>query len=389
LLDALDAAAAIFDAEGALRCSNQRWTALFDEPAPPASLASVDGLAASSQGVAEGIQAILRGERDQLDVELPGAGEGAPRLALSATPCAVDGRRGALVRIRDQRPPRAEAAQRSIESFFDTILDHLPLLIFIKEAREFRFVRVNRHYEELYKRSRKDLLGKSNFDTLPRKDAEYLYSKDRAVIERGEPLDVPEELLNIPAKGPSVFHTIKIPLYDEDGAPCYIVGVAEDITAKKRAEEAIQRERAWIETQNQLLAVIREMSTPVIPVHEGVLVVPIIGHLDEARSRQMQDVLLQGIQRHRAETVLIDITGVPVLDAEVAGHLLEATRAAELLGAACVLVGASPEVARTMVTLGIDLGRISTQRDLQAGIRLALARQGKAITRSAPRANLR
>jgi hypothetical protein len=147
LLNALDAAAAVFDAEGALRCGNQRWGRLLDEPAPPllpisleggraVLLASVEGLAAPSRDIAEGIHAILRGEREQLDIELPSGAEGSPRRALSATSCAVDGGRGALVCVRDLPAPRAAAAERSIESFFDAVLDSLPLLIFIKEAKE-------------------------------------------------------------------------------------------------------------------------------------------------------------------------------------------------------------------------------------------------------------
>lgn len=395
LLSALDAAAAVFDAQGALRCGNPRWTRLLEERAEPflpislesgrpVLLASPEGLAEPSRAIAEGLQAILRGERAALDVALPGPATGSPGRGLSATPCAVDGGRGALVCVRELPPPPAEAAGKPIESFFDAILDHLPLMVFIKEAKEFRLVRCNRRYEELYGISRADLLGKRNSELVGKSDAEYLLRRDREVIDTGEILDIAEERLTIPGRGDSLFHTRKVPFYGERGEPLYILGIVEDITAQKLAEEARAKELAWIETQDRLLRVIHELSTPVIPVHEGILVVPLIGHLDAARSAQMQETLLGGIQRHRAETVLLDITGVPVLDAEVAGHLLEATRAAELLGASCVLVGASPEVARTMVTLGLDLGKLLTRRDLGAGILFALARQGKAIARARP-----
>jgi PAS domain S-box-containing protein len=276
-------------------------------------------------------------------------------------------------------PPPTEAEAVPIESFFDTILDHLPLMVFIKEAKEFRLIRVNRRYEELYSVSRKDLLGKSNSDLLSKKDADYIRSKDQSVIEGRELVDIPEERLNIPGRGEQIFHTRKLPLCDETGVPRYMVCIVEDITERKRAEEARQRELSWIEEQNRLLAVIHELSTPVIPIHEGILVVPLVGHISEARSAQLLQTLLSGIQHHRAAIVLLDITGVAVIDAGVADHLIQATRAAELLGASCVLVGTSPEVARTMVDLGVDFGRLSTQRDLQAGILYALARQGKAI----------
>jgi anti-anti-sigma factor len=391
LLDALDAAAAIVDAEGVLRYQNQRMRGLIAEGALPFASAApaggvtalrgaTEGLAEAARGALAGLRALLGGGRERLDVELPGEAHAAPRRALSATPCAVGGGRGALVCVRDLPPPRGERPAKPVEAFFDTILDHLPLAIFIKEAGEFRLVRVNRAYEEFYNKSRKDLLGKNNHDLLSKKEADYIFGKDREVVEKRELLDIPEERFVIPGRGEIVLHTFKLPLYDDEtGDPLYVVCVAEDISARKQAEEARERELAWLETQKQLLAVIRELSTPVIPVHEGIVVVPLIGHLDEARSTQLQQVLLASIQHHQATMVLIDMTGVSFIDTRVTYHLLRATRAAGLLGARCVLVGASPAVARTMVDLEIDLGHVATQRDLQAGLVYALAQQGKSI----------
>lgn len=398
LLDALDAAAGVFDAAGTLRFENRRLQALLDEGALPFAVApaggaarrlgSPAGLDEAHRGALAGLKALLSGGRERLDVELPGGANGSPRRALSATPCAVGGGRGALVCVRELPAPRAAAPAKPLESFFDTILDHLPLAIFVKEAKEFRLIRLNRGYEEFYDKKRHDLIGKNNYDLLAQPEADYIYGKDREVIERREPLDIPEERFNIPGKGELVLHTVKLPLYDDEtGEPLYVVGVAEDISARKQAEAARQRELAWLETQKQLLAVIRELSTPVIPVHEGIVVVPLIGHLDETRSAQMKQILLASIQHYRASIVLIDVTGVSVIDSRVAAHLMQAIRAAGLLGARCVLVGASPAVARTMVELGITLRDVSTQRDLQAGLVYALAQQGKAIvTRRAPAA---
>jgi anti-anti-sigma factor len=391
-LDALDAAAAVVDAEGALRYQNQRMQSLLDEGALPFSpvasadrgapqrLRSLEGGSETFRSIEAGLQALLRGERKRFDVELPSASSASPRRALSATPCAVGGRGGALVCVRDLPPPRAAGPAKPIESFFDTILDHLPVAVFIKEAKGFRLLRVNRRYEEFYRKDRKDLLGKSNYDLLSKQEADYIFSKDREVVEKRQLLDIPEERFDIPGKGELTLHTLKLPLYDDEtGEPLYVVGVAEDITARQHAAAARQRELAWLEKQTQLLAVIRELSTPVIPVHEGIVVVPLIGHLDEARSAQMQQILLASIQRYQAGMVLIDLTGVSVIDARVANHLLRAVDAAGLLGARCVLVGLSPEVARTIVELEVDLGHVSTQRDLRAGLVYALAQQGKAI----------
>jgi rsbT co-antagonist protein RsbR len=95
---------------------------------------------------------------------------------------------------------------------------------------------------------------------------------------------------------------------------------------------------------------------------------PLVGAIDTARSQQIIETLLSAITTHDAEVVIIDITGVSVIDTSVANHLLQATRAASLLGAQCVLVGITPEVAQTVVHLGVDLSGLVTMSDLQSGV---------------------
>lgn len=145
---------------------------------------------------------------------------------------------------------------------------------------------------------------------------------------------------------------------------------------RRRQVEAL--EEAY-ENQALLLATVRELSTPVIPVLGGVLVVPLVGTLDTTRSAQVMEALLDAIQREKAEVVIIDVTGVPTVDTGVANHLLRTTRAAALLGAQCVLVGMSPVVAQTVVQLGVDLAGLETRSNLQAGISYALSRRGLEI----------
>jgi anti-anti-sigma factor len=151
----------------------------------------------------------------------------------------------------------------------------------------------------------------------------------------------------------------------------------EQITERKQAEEERARlQQEIIEAQRLAL---RELSTPIVPVLEGVLVLPLVGGIDTRRAQQIMETLLEAIGQHQAEVVLIDITGVPVVDTGVAHHLLQVTRAAALLGAKCVLVGISPEVAQTIVALGLNLSGITTKADLQAGIEYALETTGKKI----------
>ena len=140
--------------------------------------------------------------------------------------------------------------------------------------------------------------------------------------------------------------------------------------------------RAVSQEQAQLLATVRQMGTPVLPIYRQILVMPLVGHIDTARSAFIMDALLEAIAHHQAEVVIIDITGVSLVDTSVANTLIQTVLAAELLGAKSVLVGISAAVSRTIVQLGVDLSQVVTRRDLQAGIAYALKHTGHAIKRT-------
>ncbi len=125
-----------------------------------------------------------------------------------------------------------------------------------------------------------------------------------------------------------------------------------------------ERERIIREQQEA----IRELSTPVLQVRERLLILPIIGAIDPQRARQLTEQLLRGIRTNRAKVVVIDITGVAALDSNVANHLVQTVEASRLLGATVIVTGLSPEIAQTLVTIGVDLGKMSTVGDLQGGI---------------------
>jgi len=125
-----------------------------------------------------------------------------------------------------------------------------------------------------------------------------------------------------------------------------------------------ERERVIREQQEA----IRVLSTPVLQVRERLLILPIIGEIDSQRSRQLTEQLLRGIRTNRAKVVVIDITGVPLMDATVANHLVQTVEATRLLGAMVIITGLSPEIAQTLVTLGVDLSKMNTVGDLQGGI---------------------
>jgi rsbT co-antagonist protein RsbR len=116
---------------------------------------------------------------------------------------------------------------------------------------------------------------------------------------------------------------------------------------------------------------IRELSTPVLQVRERLLILPIIGVIDPQRARQLTEQLLRGIRTNRAKVVVIDITGVAAMDLTVANNLVQTVEASRLLGATVIVTGLSPEIAQTLVTIGVDLGKMNTVGDLQGGIEQA------------------
>jgi len=145
------------------------------------------------------------------------------------------------------------------------------------------------------------------------------------------------------------------------------------------AEVDLKRERNNLQEvvaqQQRLIDTIKQLSAPLLPVHDGILVMPLIGHIDSVRSAQIMEALLTGVQKYQADTVIVDITGVPMVDTAVANHLIQAARAVSLLGAQCVLVGISPEVAQTVVQLGVDLSHLVMRGNLQDGIVYATAQR--------------
>lgn len=123
-------------------------------------------------------------------------------------------------------------------SFLDSLVENLPLMVFVKDAATLNFVRLNKAGEDLVGVPRSEFIGKSDYDFFPKQQADYFVAKDRAVLQGRVIVDIPEESIMTKHLGPRILHTRKIPLFAEDGSPQFLLGISEDITEIKRAEEA-------------------------------------------------------------------------------------------------------------------------------------------------------
>ena len=149
-----------------------------------------------------------------------------------------------------------------------------------------------------------------------------------------------------------------------------VLVLSRDVTKQKRAERERQAMQEQIIQAQQ--AALRELSTPLMPIADGVVAMPIIGTIDTMRAQQIMEALLQGIAEHNASIAILDITGVKVVDTQVAGALIRAAQAARMLGAQVVLTGISPEIAQTLVHIGAEMREMVAKPTLQQGIAYAL-----------------
>lgn len=265
---------------------------------------------------------------------------------------------------------KAEAErERNEKHLLSEVIDQAPSIIFVKSVPDWRYLVANQKCVADSGGSRERMIGKREDDLAPPEVVASVRVGDEAALRAGKLVHFDEAVPG--ADGIRHYSTVKFPIRGLSGEIVGLCGIATDVTEQKRREaEQLALKEQVIAAQDEAL---RELSSPIMPIANGVLAMPLVGAIDNGRAERIMQTLLEGIGAQMAHTVILDITGVRTLDATAASALVSSARAAGLVGARVVLTGIQPHVARTLIELGVDLAGIITRGTLQSGIAYALS----------------
>lgn len=247
---------------------------------------------------------------------------------------------------------------------FRLLVDNLPIAFFMRDANG-RLLYISPAYETIWGRTIAELEQNPRawVDAIHPDDLQEA-TKTFRVLAQTE-MDFEYRIVR-PDGAVRWINATSIPMRNAEGQTEQIVGFLADVTERKQAlVEQQQLQESMIQMQAATLA---ELSTPLIPISDRVMVLPLIGALDTQRTQQVLETLLNGVAERQAQIVIVDITGIKVVDTQVANTLIQAARAVRLLGARVMLTGIRPEVAHTLISLGVDLSDLDTAGTLQSGI---------------------
>ncbi|HEY0601574.1 MAG TPA: STAS domain-containing protein [Herpetosiphonaceae bacterium] len=260
-----------------------------------------------------------------------------------------------------------------LAQFQETLLKNIPMSITaydVVSRSDVRLIYSNQDAAATAGLAQDQIIGRRLEDYLLPQEAAHAYKRFQACLDTGAPVQV-EDTYTFP-NGEFHMELTYIPLRDDKGTISQVLLIVQNMTERKqRLEDEQQRQAELIEQQAATLA---ELSTPLLAISESTVVMPLIGAIDTRRVQHIMDTLLSGVADRRARTVILDITGVSVVDTQVANALIQSAQAVKLLGAEAVLTGIRPEVAQTLVQLGVSLQGVVTRGTLQDGIAYALQR---------------
>jgi len=254
-------------------------------------------------------------------------------------------------------------AQKRAESLFRGLLESSPDAMIIVTT-DGRIRLANRQAEEMFGYPAEELAGREVEMLIPDR-FRRLHPDHRAgyvAMPRVRVMGSGLELWGLRRDGSEFPVEISLSPLETADQGQLVVAAIRDVTERRETERRLAHQR------DEIL----ELSTPVIQVWDKVLALPIIGTLDSVRAARLTESLLSQLGEHQAEVVILDISGVPAIDTEVAQHLLRTVQAAGLMGAASILCGVRPETAQAMVHLGIDIGQLRSRTTLRDALKLAM-----------------
>lgn len=278
--------------------------------------------------------------------------------------------------MTDTQGPGDEQALSDAGFLLQASVDQLPDPFFVKNLRH-AFVGFNQAFCTLMGRPAEALRGKSDPDFVSPEQAAAFWAGDDAIFAGGEPTRV-EEVIDHPDGTIHTIWTRKFPLRGPSGAIIGLCAFITDVTELRRRQEAVAELEQQLREQESVISsqanLLDELAVPTIEVWDGVVLLPLIGSIDSRRAQRVMERMLEAITDSGAHHVILDISGVPLVDTAVAAALLRGVQASRLLGCVCVLVGISPEIAQTLVQLGVDFSQIATRASLKQALQGLLER---------------
>jgi PAS domain S-box-containing protein len=271
----------------------------------------------------------------------------------------------------------------NLHNYLDTALllglfDHSPIAMSVYDRSGLQ-VAINKAQAVLFGMNPEQWIGKFNMLTDPQLIAAGSVERHQRVMNGETVINPPHPIIGRLSgieehlTEERWIEAIYAPIRDDAGTVTHLLAVLRDVSREIAQSKDIERAASQIDSQR---AMIESLSTPVVQIWEGILAMPLVGSIDSQRATQIMEGLLTSIAERNAECVIIDITGVPIVDTQVAQYLIQSAQASRLLGCEVALVGIGVEMAQTIVQLGVDFRTLNTLVNLQAAIAWAFNKLG-------------